>query len=205
VTLELRPARSVTGTIPEGDLSVTVPTRLSGEEYWDGTEIPSDIYTVTNDANGDSIYNLTLETTATNLTVDTVGVQEAPEDPTQNDNARVGGDGGNADTSDPSPGPQCVAGDYNVNSREDRDIAFTGNVNVNADVNGNVIADGNVIVNSGASVNGNVQAGGSVTVNSGARVTGDVSAGGSITTRPGSGIDGNEEPNINGYAPCNGG
>ena len=207
VTLELRPARSVTGTIPEGDLSVTVPTRLSGEEYWDDTEISSEIYTVTNDANGDGVYNLTLETTANNLTVDTVGVQDAPDEPTQNDNARVGGDrsdgGDGGDGSGPSPGPQCVAGSYNVNSNEDRDIAYTGNVNVNANVNGDVIAGGSVIVNSGARVNGNIQAGGSVTVNSGARVTGDVSAGGSITTRPGSDIAGNEEPNINGYAPCN--
>jgi len=40
-----------------------------------------------------NIYNLTLKTTASNLTVDTVGVQEAPEDPTQNGNARIGDDG----------------------------------------------------------------------------------------------------------------
>ena len=93
VTLELRPADNVTETLPEGDLTVTVPTRLSEEVWENKTDIPtdSDIYGgVTDDANGDGIYNLTLNTTAENLTLDTVGVGEAPEDATQNDNARVG-------------------------------------------------------------------------------------------------------------------
>ncbi|WP_241989415.1 hypothetical protein [Halorubrum sp. SP9] len=93
-TIELYPAESVNGTIPEGDLNVTVPTRLSGEEYWDGADIPIN-YSVTGDANDDGIHNLTLETTADDLTVDTVGVQEVPEDPTQNADGTVGGgDGG---------------------------------------------------------------------------------------------------------------
>jgi hypothetical protein len=89
ITLELRPAESVTGDIPEADLNITVPTRLS-DEYWSRTNIPNNEYNITNDSNGDGVYNLTLETTTSNLTVDTVGVQEAPEDPTQNDAARVG-------------------------------------------------------------------------------------------------------------------
>ncbi|MEZ3162549.1 hypothetical protein ABNG03_14655 [Halorubrum sp. RMP-47] len=94
VTLELRPAESITGSIPEGDLNVTVPTRLSGDEYWNETDIPADTYGgVTGDANGDGVHNLTLETTATNLTVDTVGVQKAPEDPTQNVDGALGGGG----------------------------------------------------------------------------------------------------------------
>lgn len=97
VTLELRPAETITGDIPEGDLSVTVPTRLSDGEYWNEADIPSEIYSITDDENGDGIYNLTLETTADNLTVDTVGVQEAPEKPTQNDNARIGGSTGQDD------------------------------------------------------------------------------------------------------------
>ena len=33
VTLELRPAEEVTGDIPEGDLTVTVPTRLSEDDW----------------------------------------------------------------------------------------------------------------------------------------------------------------------------
>ena len=100
VTLELRPAEGVTGRIPEGDLNVTVPTRLSDDEYWDESGISSDAYSVTDDTNGDGVHNLTIETTASNLTVDTVGVQEAPEDPTQNDNARTGGSGDAPDDED---------------------------------------------------------------------------------------------------------
>ena len=101
VTLELYPAENVTETIPEGDLTVTVPTRLSGDEYWDDeANISSDVYVGTSDANEAGIHNLTLKTTNENLTVDTVGVQEAPEDPTQN------GDAGS--------GPQCTFG-TNIN------------------------------------------------------------------------------------------
>mgnify|MGYP002760774857 CR=1 FL=1 len=100
VTLELRPAEGVTGRIPEGDLNVTVPTRLSDDEYWDESGISSDAYNFTENANGDGVHNLTIETTASNLTVDTVGVQEAPEDPTQNDNARTGGSGDAPDDED---------------------------------------------------------------------------------------------------------
>ena len=97
VTVELRPAESVTGDIPEGNLSVTVPTQLSGEEYWDGADIPTE-HNITNDTNNDGVHNLTLETTASNLTIDTVGVQEGPEEPTQNDNALVGGGAGDGNT-----------------------------------------------------------------------------------------------------------
>lgn len=103
VTLELRPSESVTSNIPNADLTVTVPTRLSDDEYWSDTDIPSNEYSITNDANDDGVYNLTLETTASNLTVDTVGVQEAPENPTQNDAARVGGSTGGGSTGQSNP------------------------------------------------------------------------------------------------------
>jgi len=94
VTLELRPAETTVGSIPEGDLEITIPTRLSGTEYWDEAGIPAGVYGgVASDTNSDNIYNLTIETTANNLTVDTVGVQEAPEDPTQNEVEVVGGGG----------------------------------------------------------------------------------------------------------------
>ncbi|MDB9281210.1 hypothetical protein PN415_15195 [Halorubrum ezzemoulense] len=104
VTLELRPAKNVTRDIPEGDLTVTVPTRLSNEEYWDRTGIPNNKYSITGDANDDGVYNLTLNTTANKLTVDAVGVQGEPEVPTQTDNASIdnGGDGSNGTISTPS-------------------------------------------------------------------------------------------------------
>ncbi|WP_123620350.1 hypothetical protein [Halorubrum sp. CSM-61] len=119
VTLELRPAESVTETLPEGDLTVTVPTRLSEGDWETKTDLPTDseVYGgVTDDTNGDGVYNLTLNTTADDLTVDTVGVQEAPEDPTQNTDGAVGsggggGDGGDGDSgSDGGDGPTQASG-----------------------------------------------------------------------------------------------
>lgn len=105
VTLELRPAEEPNVSIPEGGLTVTVPTRLSGDEYWNEADIPTNTFgNITNDENGDDVYNLTLETTADNLTVDTVGVQEAPENPTQNLDGVVGGGSDSGDGGDGSDG-----------------------------------------------------------------------------------------------------
>jgi hypothetical protein len=95
VTLELRPTQTVTQNLPTGNLSITIPTRLNETEWETKTDLPtsSDVYGgVSANANGVGVYNLTLNTTADDLTVDTVGVQEAPEDPVQNENAQVGGD-----------------------------------------------------------------------------------------------------------------
>ena len=112
VTLEFRPTENITN-LPDGQLSVTIPTRLSGDDWKNKTDIPtgSSVYGgVTDDANGDGVYNLTLNTTTANLTVDTVGVGEAPGEPTQNDDAAAGGggdvgagggDGGAGGTNDP--------------------------------------------------------------------------------------------------------
>lgn len=90
VTIELRPAESVTDDIPDGPLTVTIPTRLSGEEYWNGADIPDETYDGVSAPNDDGVRNLTLETTGENLTVDTVGVGEAPEEPTQNADDETG-------------------------------------------------------------------------------------------------------------------
>ncbi|MDZ5812645.1 hypothetical protein U4E84_14955 [Halorubrum sp. AD140] len=101
VTLELYPAEGVTDQLPEGNLTVTVPTRLSEEDWEEKTDLPtdSDVYGgVTGDANDDGVHNLTLDTTDDNLTVDTVGVQEAPEEPTQNADGAVGGGDGDDGT-----------------------------------------------------------------------------------------------------------
>jgi hypothetical protein len=125
VTLELRPAESVTGEIPEGNLIVTVPTRLSDDEYWGGTDIPNNEYSITDDTNDDGVYNLTLETTTSNLTVDTVGVQEAPEEPTQNDAARVGG-GGSGDNDDGSTGDPLPADDVAFNDANGNGVYDSG-------------------------------------------------------------------------------
>jgi hypothetical protein len=95
VTVELYSAEDTIEQIPEGNVTVTVPTRLSGDEYWSEADISSGVYGgVTSDLNDDGVHNLTLETTASNLTVDTVGIQQAPEEPIQEDD-RDGVDSGN--------------------------------------------------------------------------------------------------------------
>ena len=104
-TLELFPADSVNQSIPEGDLTVTVPTRLSGEEYWNDADIPDDVYGGVSEAGDNGVRNLTLNTTADNLTVDAVGVQEKPEAPTRVGNDGSGGDGtGDGDGGELNPG-----------------------------------------------------------------------------------------------------
>jgi hypothetical protein len=145
VTLELRPAESVTGDIPEDDLIITVPTRLSEDDWEAKTNLPtdSDVYDGVTDTGDDinnmNIYNLTLKTTASNLTVDTVGVQEAPEDPTQNGNARIGDDGtdggtGNENGDDSTDGG---TGSENGDQLPENAVAFD-------DTNGNGVYDADV-------------------------------------------------------------
>jgi hypothetical protein len=80
VTLELYSAENVTD-LPEGPLNITVPTRLSEGEWKNKTDLPTNSSTyvgITDDANGDGVYNLTLNTTDDALTVDTVGIQSPP-------------------------------------------------------------------------------------------------------------------------------
>ncbi|QUO48415.1 MULTISPECIES: hypothetical protein [Halorubrum] len=79
-TLELRPSRNSTDRIPEGELTIKIPTRLSGEEYWDNADIPDKVYGGVSDAGGNGVHNLTLNTTHEELVVDTVGIQEKPTD-----------------------------------------------------------------------------------------------------------------------------
>lgn len=211
VTLELRPAENVSGDIPEGDLTVTVPTRLSEDDWEAKTDLPtdSDVYVgVTdtgNDINNRNIYNLTLNTTANNLTVDTVGVQEAPEAPTQNDAARIGGVSNSE--GQPPAASQCQTGSRTVDNGEQiaGDLNVIGDVTITGggSVTGNVVTNGNVEVTGGGRVGGNIQAGREVEVRGGGRVDGDVSAGDTVSVGGGGSIGGQTNDNLNPYAPCN--
>ena len=92
VTLELRPTENVNVTLPEGPVNVTIPTRLSEDNWENKTDLTDrDAYVGVTDTGDQDIYNLTLNTTAEKLTVDTVGVGEAPEEPAQNDDGAFGG------------------------------------------------------------------------------------------------------------------
>ncbi|MGQ3330698.1 hypothetical protein [Halorubrum sp. FL23] len=148
ITLELRPAENVTGNLPKGDLTVTIPTRLSEDDWETKTNLPTNtnvyggVTDTGDDINNRNVYNLTLNTTASNLTVDTVGVQEAPESPTQNDKARLGngpsdggspGDGDDGDSSTSADQIQYVVDSGSATqfgSRVDFEIQNNGNSNV---------------------------------------------------------------------------
>ncbi|OYR41360.1 MULTISPECIES: hypothetical protein [unclassified Halorubrum] len=80
VTIELYPTENDTKSLPTGDLTIGVPTRLTGEEYWDDTEIPAASYGgVVNDSYDDGVHKLTIETKRKDLELNTVGIQKAPE------------------------------------------------------------------------------------------------------------------------------
>ncbi|WP_049983534.1 hypothetical protein [Halorubrum sp. BV1] len=140
VTLELYPAENVTETIPAGDLTVTVPTRLSGSAYWDEADIPSGVYGgVTSDANDDGVHNLTLETTSDDLTVDTVGVQEAPEEATQEGDGVGGGGGGGGTTPTFESVEATVTSEQKSNGIED--IRFDWQLSESADIQLRILND----------------------------------------------------------------
>ena len=80
VTLDLYPTeRATNDPFPTGNLTVEVPTRLTGPEYWDDADIPPATYKgVTQDAYTSGVHELTLNTTAETTQVNTVGIQSEP-------------------------------------------------------------------------------------------------------------------------------
>ena len=161
VTLELRPAKNVTSNVPNGDLTVTVPTRLSGDNWKNKTDLPtnSDIYGGVNDTGNDinnkNIYNLTLNTTGNNLTVDTVGIQEEPEAPTQSASARVdGGGGGGGDGGDGDDG--TIATPSLTGTVEDLPTSSTPTQNIAFSPTGSTIPGGETVTIDLSNANGPV-------------------------------------------------
>ena len=90
VTIELRPAGGATDDIPDGPLTVTIPTRLSEADWETKTNITEKSSYDGVTGGDDGVYRLRLDTTRENLTVGTVGVGEAPEDPTQETDRTTG-------------------------------------------------------------------------------------------------------------------
>ena len=102
VTLELHPTENATTSLPKGNLTVTIPTRLSGPEYWDDADIANEVYGgVTEDKYADGIHELTLETTEEDLEMNTVGVQSTPKGLNSVSTVSSGGFGGSDDEMQP--------------------------------------------------------------------------------------------------------
>ncbi|WP_158228637.1 polymer-forming cytoskeletal protein [Halorubrum sp. C191] len=119
VTLELRPAENVTSNIPEGDLTVTIPTRLSGKEYWDDEFSEVGIYAGVNAGEDNpypnGVYALEFEN-VNDINVNTVGITDEPNSGLKQD---VG--------SDDSPGGPPVNGDVLDDVRASELIGDTNN------------------------------------------------------------------------------
>jgi hypothetical protein len=130
---------------------------LSGDNWKNKTDLPtnSDIYGGVNDTGNDinnkNIYNLTLNTTANNLTVDTVGIQEEPEAPTQSASARVngGGDGGDG-------GGGTIATPSLTGTIEDLPTSSTPTQNITFSPTGSTIPGGETVTIDLSNANGPV-------------------------------------------------
>ncbi len=108
VTLELYPQDEVDADeFPDGDdLTVTIPTQLDEDEYWDDAlEDAGSIYEgVDIGEHGDGIHALTLRVDDNDLEVNTVGIQLEPDgDPAKNtDPQGRSGANGDDDTNEPT-------------------------------------------------------------------------------------------------------
>jgi len=213
VTIELRPAKNITETLPEGEnLTVTIPTRLSESDWESKTDLTDsaayDSVTDTGDnlsIDDSNIYNLTLSTSTANLTVDTVGVQEVPSDPKQNANAAVGGSGGDDDDSTsnnvwtdcpvpPSPPAQGEPGVIYISSSPSNNINANGDTVVIEDgvaVSRNINNPGAVFLGDGATYSGNLGSSGDIVLGENAQTSGNVNRGDDFYMLPGSSTGGN--------------
>jgi len=97
VTLDLYPTAGTT-ELPEGELTVELPTRLSESEYWADAfeDDPNDVFEgVEDDAYEDGVHELTLTVEAEDLVINTVGIRTEPDEgPVKNFEPAGGGAGG---------------------------------------------------------------------------------------------------------------
>ena len=94
VSLELNPSKVDEVDELTGNLTVTLPTQLRGEEYWNSAfdDEPNFDPSVNEDYNRypDGVYALNFSVQSENLTVNTVGVQAVPEGTAAKQNVGVG-------------------------------------------------------------------------------------------------------------------
>ncbi|MEF8782326.1 MAG: CARDB domain-containing protein [Haloarculaceae archaeon] len=120
VTLELYPVQTTTADdIPTGNLTVTLPTRLTGDQYWNEAFDSETVYLgVENDSYDDGIHalNLSINTSkdSQELQLNTVGIQSEPSEGGAKQNVGVGDDGsdsGNYDVTIASTNSPVNSGD----------------------------------------------------------------------------------------------
>lgn len=138
ITLDLFPAENITADeIPTGELTIQIPTRLTGGEYWDTAfaNAPPGAYQGVNESSypgESSVYGLELNIntspSSTELQINTVGIQSDPSNNPQKQNVGAtgsgsggggsgsGGDnGGSGGSGDPLPSSDTSFDDENGN------------------------------------------------------------------------------------------
>lgn len=128
VTLELYPtADPADEPFPTGNLTVDIPTRLTGPEYWDTADIPADTYDgVTPDAYASGVNELTLTTTDDAIRVNTVGIQTEPTEQAAKRNIQRGSGTGGDNGENGDGGSDAPPLDFRtLEENEDGDLEFT--------------------------------------------------------------------------------
>ncbi|MCY4732533.1 DUF4097 domain-containing protein [Natronomonas gomsonensis] len=180
-TVELYPTRSAPEELPPGQLTVTLPTRLSAD-YWETAlegRIAADKFEIRDDDTyPDGVRALELQVDSEDLEFNTVGINAVPDGFRTPDTGSGGGDTGGGGPSDsPSTGP----GDCSVTDYEDA----SGDVTISAGESvGDISTDGDVTLKPDAEAC-TITAGGDVELKNRAGA-GDISADGSVTLKPGS-------------------
>lgn len=129
VTIELYPTESPNITDSwNGSVTVLIPTRLNGTEYWDESLSDFSGYNgVEEDAIEDGIHRLNITVDAESLTFNTVGVDTAPEDRgSVAQNTGMGQLSPGEETSPTTPGPSTPT--FDTLTVEASDITGSGEI-----------------------------------------------------------------------------
>jgi len=176
VTLELYPNQKVTADeIPTGDLTITLPTRLTADEYWEQAIGSESVYVdVTNNGYSDGVHELELSIDTSGdgeLKLNTVGIQSEPTESGQKQNVGSGGSGGgdNGDEGNDNllscSDPQFLSGNtftLEDNERCEGDVTLGNNGDMNIGKNAEMVGElqitgnGNVEIENGGRVDGNI-------------------------------------------------
>jgi hypothetical protein len=165
VTLELYPVQTTTADdIPTGNLTVTLPTRLTGGQYWNEAFDSETVYLgVENDSYDDGIHalNLSINTSkdSQELQLNTVGIQSEPSEGGAKQNVGVGDDGsdnGNYDVTIASTNSPVNSGDevtVNATIENTGDESTTQTIELDIEEQSNTVDTQAVTLSGGNSMN----------------------------------------------------
>lgn len=128
VTIEIYPTANTDVNLEDwtGDITIEIPTRLTGPEYWDDELGGTGVYNgVTEDGIESGIHLLSLTVDSNSLKFNTIGINEAPDGQgsarrgvgvggNTGGGGTDGGDGGDGSTSDPLEYKSLIKGDGGV-------------------------------------------------------------------------------------------